>query len=123
MAFPWRKNSKIMAEAKELNESLALYEDHAIFWFGIQIALHEDTSHIQLFFRPPNQFPDAILVREDTNEVMNIEFEAQSKNFQKHMHEYEKCDLIVALYHNEEWKNPIPVYEVTSGKIIDRKQT
>ena len=33
MAFPWRKDSKTIAEVKELNQSAALYEDYAISWF------------------------------------------------------------------------------------------
>lgn len=79
--------------------------------------LYKDIEHLQLKFRSPNQFPDAILFWDDTEEAMNIEFETLSKNFEEHRHEAEKCDLIVCFLHNEDWKNPLPVYELTSGKM------
>lgn len=123
MTFPWKKDAKLLAEAKELESSL--YENEAIFMFGFQLGkLYKDIEleHLHLYFRSPNQFPDAIPFRDDTNEVINIEFETVSKNFEEHRHEAKKCDLIVCHFHNEEWENPIPVYELTSGRIYSPKK-
>jgi len=122
MIFPWKKDPSLLAEAKHLGSSL--YENQAIFMFGFQVGkLYEyiELEHLHLYFRPPNQFPDAVLFRDDTSEALNIEFETVSKNFERHRDEAEKCDLIVCYLHQEEWKNPVPVYEVTSGKLYPRK--
>lgn len=88
--------------------------------FGFQLGKlykYIELEHLCLYFRSPTQSPDALLFRDDTNEVMNIEYETESKNFEEHQHEVEKCDLIVCHFHKKEWKNPIPMYELTSGKL------
>ena len=51
------------------------------------------------------EYPDCLAFRqvgEDRMELVRIEFEFESKNFLKHMHEPNKCDLIVCWRHN--WK-------------------
>lgn len=117
MSFPWKRDAELLEEAKELENSL--YENEAIFMFGFQLGkLYKNIKleHLHLYFRSPNRFPDAVLFRDDTNEVLNIEFETVSQNFEQHEHDAKKCDLIVCHFHNIEWKNRIPVYELTSGK-------
>jgi hypothetical protein len=64
------------------------------------------------------EYPDceALMLVEDGRQVMvKIEFEYESKNFLKHMHEASKCDLIVCWKHN--WPEcPLEVIEL-SGKL------
>ncbi len=123
MSFPWKKDEKLLAEAKELEDSL--YENQVIFMFGYQLGTVKTEyaiKHLHLLFRSPNQFSDAILFRDDTNEVLNIEFEMESKNFEEHRHDAKKCDLIVCFFHDKSWKNPIPVYEVVTGKLYPSKK-
>lgn len=122
MSFPWKRDAKLLAEAKELEGYL--YENEAIYMFGFQLGkLYKDIEleHLHLYFRSPNRFPDAVLFRDDTEEVLDIEFETVSKNFEEHRHEAKKCDLVVCHFHNKDWKNPISVYELTSGKFYPPK--
>jgi len=113
--FPWRKDAELLAEAEKLENRL--YENEGIFMFGFQlgcISESVDMTCLHVCFRSPTLFPDAVLYRDDTGEVLNIEFESFSSNFEAHGHPEEKCDLIVCQYHDKEWVNPIPVYETSS---------
>lgn len=60
------------------------------------------------------EFPDCEamrLVGEDTCELVKIEFEHESRNFLKHMHDVKGCDLIICWRHN--WPEcPIEVLEL-----------
>ena len=121
--FPWRKDAELLAEAKELKGKL--YEIEGIFMFGFQLGCVSDLIEMESLhfcFRPPNLFPDAVLYRDDTGEVLNIEFESVSSNFKAHGHPEEDCDLIVCRYHDEKWCNPIPVYETSSLKLHPPKR-
>ena len=124
MSFPWKKDDKLLVEANELKNS-KLYENEAIFMFGFQIGKlikKIDVNHLHLHFRSPNVSPDAIFVREDTNEVMNVEFEVTDSDFErKGHHDPSKCDLIVCRIRDEAWKNPITVYELSTGKFYEPK--
>ncbi len=60
----------------------------------------------------PNDFPDVILFREDADQVMNVEFETVDSNFEKLEHDKSKCDLIVCVLKDKNWKNPITVLEL-----------
>ena len=63
------------------------------------------------------QSPDAVLYKDDTEEIMNVEFENVSSNFEVHGHSTEECDLIVCNHHDKEWCNPIHVYELSTMKL------
>ena len=60
------------------------------------------------------EFPDCEamrLVGEDTCQLVRIEFEHESRNFLKHMHDVKGCDLIICWRHN--WPEcPIEVLEL-----------
>ena len=60
------------------------------------------------------EFPDCEamrLVGEDTCELVRIEFEHESRNFLKHMHDVKGCDLIICWRHN--WPEcPMEVLEL-----------
>ena len=62
------------------------------------------------------EFPDCEamrLVGEDTCELVRIEFEYESRNFLKHMHDVKGCDLIICWRHN--WPEcPMEVLELRS---------
>lgn len=123
--FPFKKDNKLLLEAKELREN-TLYENEAVFMFGFQLGKVYNELQLELLhlvFRSPQSYPDAILFREDTEEVLNIEFEAQSRNFEVHGHDPNLCDLIVCHYHDENWKNPVHVYELWSGKMYSPHNT
>lgn len=45
-------------------------------------------------------FPDATLYDIETGNLLRIEFEYKSKNFRKHKHDPNKCDLIICWEHN-----------------------
>lgn len=119
MGFPWKRDTRLLAEAKELSES-KLYENEAIFMFGFQLGrlyTNINLGHLHLHFRSPNGYPDAIFFREDTSEVINVEFEVIDSDFEKKMHhDPSKCDLIVCRSKDRTWKNPIMVYELCSGE-------
>lgn len=60
-------------------------------------------------------FPDCIAMREVAPGVwqrVRIEFEFESRNFKKHKHRRDKCDVIVCWKHN--WKDcPLDVVELS----------
>ena len=62
------------------------------------------------------EFPDCeamILVGDDKWQRIRIEFEYESRNFLKHMHDAKECDLIVCWKHN--WPEcPVEVLELSS---------
>ena len=75
-------------------------EQGVLFLFG---AMAEELGFAVLKIRM--EYPDCLALRqveEDRMELVRIEFEFESKNFLKHMHEPNKCDLIVCWRHN--WK-------------------
>lgn len=75
-------------------------EQGVLFLFG---ARAEELGFAVLRIRA--EYPDCLAFRqvgEDRMELVRIEFEFESKNFLKHMHEPNKCDLIVCWRHN--WK-------------------
>lgn len=141
LSIPWRKDAKLLEEAKRLFKE-RIYENESIFFFGFQLGrlyaiaeyrhllaaderaetlmkrMFEFFKGLNLAFRSPTEYPDAILYREDTGEVANVEFEAVDSMFEEHGHDPTKCDLIVCLIHDKDWKNPITVYELRSGKFI-----
>ena len=121
--FRWRKDAELLAEAKEIEGKL--YEIEGFFMFGFQLGCVSESmeiEHLHFCFRPPNLSPDAVLYRDDTGEVINIEFESVSSNLEAHGHPVEECDLIVCRYHDEKWENPIPVYETSSLKLHPPKR-
>lgn len=62
-----------------------------------------------------SEFPDCEAMRrvsEDRCQLVKIEFELESRNFLKHMHDPSKCDLIVCWRHN--WPEcPLEVIELS----------
>jgi hypothetical protein len=60
-------------------------------------------------------FPDCIAMREVAPGLwqrVRIEFEFESRNFKKHKHRKDKCDVIVCWKHN--WKDcPLDVVELS----------
>lgn len=72
-----------------------------------------------LIFR--GEYPDAILINENTKETVNVEFEEFSSLFHEHGHDPKKCDLIVCVV--DDWdeerlgKCPVDIYEISSGKL------
>jgi hypothetical protein len=66
-------------------------------------------------------FPDCIAMREVAPGVwqrVRIEFEFESRNFKKHKHRRDKCDVIVCWKHN--WKDcPLDVVELGDLKTYD----
>jgi hypothetical protein len=60
------------------------------------------------------EFPDCEAMRrvsEDRCQLVKIEFELESRNFLRHMHDPSKCDLIVCWRHN--WPEcPLEVLEL-----------
>jgi hypothetical protein len=94
----------------------AHYESEAIFLFGrlVESVCREDETLGEYDLAFTGTYPDAILrIKERSgNEIyLAVEFEGRSSNFAAHGHDYQKCDLIVCLYHD--WKEcPILVVEV-----------
>jgi hypothetical protein len=68
------------------------------------------------------EFPDCEamrLVGEDMCELVRIEFEYESRNFLKHMHDVKGCDLIICWRHN--WPEcPLEVLELR--KVLSLQQ-
>jgi len=104
------------------------YKAWVIYRFGCEIEKFED---VDLVFRGPREYPDAILLRTVGKEppfdfeVLNIEFEEYSSNFKAHGHDPEKCNMIVCAYHDWEEKYPnekcpLDVY-VVGGAFYPRK--
>jgi len=99
------------------------YEKWVIFRFGMEL---RDLEDIDLIFRGPNEFPDAVLVNMKTEEALNVEFEEFSSHFRKHRHDPSRCDLIVCAMHD--WRQEFPnekcsvdVYVVGDGNIVGQK--
>ncbi|HEY2361551.1 MAG TPA: hypothetical protein VGK36_10570 [Candidatus Angelobacter sp.] len=69
------------------------------------------------------EFPDCEAMRmvgEDRCELVKAEFEYESRNFLKHMHDVKGCDLIICWRHN--WPEcPIEVLELK--KVLSLQQT
>lgn len=69
------------------------------------------------------EFPDCEAMRvvsEDTCQLVRIEFEHESRNFLKHMHDVKGCDLIICWRHN--WPEcPLEVLELR--KALSLQQT
>ena len=61
-----------------------------------------------------SEFPDCELMRrvgEDKSQPLKAEFEYESRNFLKHMHDIKGCDLIICWRHN--WPEcPLEVLEL-----------
>ncbi len=75
-------------------------EQGVIFLFG---AMAEKLGFAVLKIR--TEYPDCLAFRqveEDRMELVRIEFEYESRNFLKHMHEASRCDAIVCWRHNWE---------------------
>ncbi|HKD80410.1 MAG TPA: hypothetical protein VKH81_12005 [Candidatus Angelobacter sp.] len=75
-------------------------EQGVLFLFG---AMAEELGFAVLKIRM--EYPDCLALRqveEDRMELVRIEFEFESKNFLKHMHEIGKCDVIMCWRHNWE---------------------
>ena len=106
--FPWKKDKKLFDEAIELFEKRREYENWVIFRFGCELS---DLDDIDLIFRGPNEYPDAILVKVDArtgkiSKALDVEFEENSSSFKEHGHDPEKCDLIVCA--RDDWKEKFP---------------
>ncbi len=122
--FAWRKDRKVLNEAEEAFrlKRNRLYEDWVIFTFGLELGRNlspEDFKCIYLVFRPPTQFPDAILVNRKTEEVLNVEFEESTNGFRKHIkkHNYRDCDLVVCAEHD--WDEcPVDVFSLFEGRLF-----
>lgn len=115
--FPWKKDEERFNEAGALITLRRRYENYAIFNLGEKLA----ATFIDLAFRSPQTYPDAILVNLETEETMNVEFEEFSSDFKAHRHDPAKCDLIICWMHdwNKRWTNekcPLAVFEVGSGE-------
>ncbi len=84
-------------------------ENGVIFLFG---SLARELGFVVM--RIQTEFPDCLALRyigDDRWQLIRIEFEYQSRNFLKHMHDAKKCDLIVCWEHN--WKEcPVEVIEL-----------
>ena len=132
--FPWKKDKKLYEEAKSIPKE-RFYENWAIYAFGFQMGVtaskleHElkvplEKFPFDLIFR--GEYPDAVLVNENTKETLNIEFEEVSSLFPEHEHDPKKCDLIVCVV--DDWdekrlgKCPVDVYEIMSGKLHKAKK-
>jgi len=129
--FPWRRDKELYEKAEKTANKRA-YENWAIYAFGFQMGVSASKLENELkvpltefpfdvVFR--GEYPDAILVNENTKEVLNIEFEEVSSLFKEHLkkHDPRKCDLIVCVKHD--WDEcPIDVYEITSGQLHKAKR-
>ena len=81
-----------------------------LFLFGTVAA---DLGFVVTWIR--SEFPDCeamILVEGDKWQRIRIEFEYESRNFLRHMHDAKECDLIVCWKHN--WPEcPVEVLELS----------
>lgn len=119
-------------DSKEAKERRAIYgpvmrpyplicgpvnEMGVVFLFG---ARAEELGFLVL--RIQTEFPDCEALRmidDERCERVKIEFEHESRNFLKHMHEARECDLIVCWKHN--WPEcPIEVLELRSALSIQQ---
>jgi hypothetical protein len=99
--FPWKKNEDLYNEADQLATTKRRYENYAIFCLGAFLA---NAEGVDIVFRSPNEYPDAILVDFETEKTLNVEFEEFSSDFKGH--DPSKCDLIVCWVHD--WKQKYP---------------
>jgi hypothetical protein len=87
-------------------------EQGVIFLFGV---MAEQLGFVVL--RIQTEFPDCealMQVDEGKWERVRIEFEFESRNFLKHMHEVSGCDLIICWKHN--WPEcPVDVVELRTA--------
>lgn len=120
----WRKDAESLKEVERLSEAGydLTREDKAIFLFGFLVGReHEEWGNVDIYFRSPNEYPDAVLFDESANRVLNVEFESISSNFKRHKHDPSKCDLIVSFIddYEEVWKEPcpLPVMAMLEGKL------
>jgi hypothetical protein len=74
--------------------------------------------------RIQTEFPDCEalrLVDEERCQLVKIEFEQESRNFLKHMHKVDECDLIVCWKHN--WPEcPLEVIELRKILTMDQRE-
>ena len=115
--FPWKRDEERFDEVADRFGLKRRYENYAIFALGDKLA----NSHIDVVFRSPREYPDAILYDPDSEETLDVEFEEFSSDFKVHGHDPAKCDLIVCWIHdwNKRWtseKCPLAVFEVGSGE-------
>jgi len=115
--FPWKDDDKLFSEATDLITLKRLYEGYVLFDLGEKLAI----TSIDLAFRLPNRYPDAILIDLETNKTLNVEFEEYSSDFKTHGHDPSKCDLIICWIHdwNKRWvdeKCLLPVFELGKGE-------
>ena len=115
--FPWKDDDKLLDEANDLITLKGRYESYALFDLGEKLAI----TSIDLAFRLPTRYPDAILIDLETNKTLNVEFEEYSSDFKIHGHDPLKCDLIICWIHdwNKRWVNekcPLPVFELGKGE-------
>jgi hypothetical protein len=87
--FPWKKNEERFNEAADFMVAKRRYENFEIFTLGEKLA----ATSIDIAFRSPQTYPDAILVNLETEETLDVEFEEFSSDFKGH--DPTKCDLIV----------------------------
>jgi hypothetical protein len=86
--FPWKKDEERFNEVADLVGLKRRYENYAIFTLGDKLT----NSHIDVVFRSPREYPDAILYNSDSEETLDVEFEEFSSDFKGH--DPTKCDLI-----------------------------
>ena len=115
--FPWKDDENKFNEACDLITLRRRYENYAIFDLGEKLA----STSIDLAFRSPSTYPDAILIDLETNKTLNAEFEEYSSDFKTHGHDPSKCDLIICWIHdwNKRWANekcPLDVFELGKGE-------
>lgn len=118
--LPWEKDEELFNEAGHLATEKRKYENYAIFGLGDQLG---KAGGIELVFRSPNEYPDAILVDLEKETALNVEFEEFSADFKGH--DPARCDMIVCWIHN--WKErypnekcPLPVYEVSGHEFVGK---
>ena len=110
--LPWKKDENLFIEADKYVGYKRRYENYVIFKLGEKLA---NIAGVDVVFRSPNEYPDAILIDLESERALNIEFEEYSSDFREH--DPSKCDLIVCYFHD--WKDrfpnedcPLPVYEL-----------
>jgi deoxyadenosine/deoxycytidine kinase len=132
--FPWKKDEKLYKEAKSIPRK-RFYEQWTIYAFGFlmgvtaarlekELKVPLEKFPFDLVFR--SEYPDAILVNENTKETLNVEFEEFSSLFHEHGHNPKKCDLIICV--EDDWneeklgKRPVDIYEIVSGELHNKSE-
>lgn len=129
--FPWRIDPSLYEEAMSIPKK-RFYEDWSIYMFGFQMGVTASKLEIKegvplekfpidIVFR--NKYPDAILLNQNTKEVLNIEFEEFSSTFKDHIKKDDPSmtDLIVCTW--DDWDNaklgecPADIYEIVFGRL------